>query len=201
MNLLKFATSSMDDKELNSCIKRYKKNGDNFYFEKIYRHFFSKIYRYISLRILNKDIAEDLTSEVFIRVYKNLNKVNLNAITIKVWVYKIARNLIIDYFRSSQNRINMKSFDEYLEKDKEMEPPDSALVDQGEIFSNDILFKNEKLIDALNSLPETQREIIFLRYAEEMDFKSISLILNKREIALRALKFRALENLKSKLID
>ena len=191
----------MDDKELNSCIKKYKKNGDNFYFEKIYRHFFSKIYRYISLRIFNKDIAEDLTSEVFIRVYRNLNKVNLNAITIKVWIYKIARNLIIDYFRSSQNRINLKSFDEYLEKDKEIESLDSALVDQGEIILNDMLFKNEKLIDALNSLPETQREIIFLRYAEEMDFKSISLILNKREIALRALKFRALENLKSKLID
>ncbi|MFA5014409.1 MAG: sigma-70 family RNA polymerase sigma factor [Actinomycetota bacterium] len=191
----------MDDKELNSCIKKYKKNGDNFYFEKIYRHFFSKIYRYISLRIFNKDIAEDLTSEVFIRVYRNLNKVNLNAITIKVWIYKIARNLIIDYFRSSQNRINLKSFDEYLEKDKEIESLDSALVDQGEIILNDMLFKNEKLIDALNSLPETQREIIFLRYAEGMDFKSISLILNKREIALRALKFRALENLKSKLID
>jgi len=191
----------MDDKELNSCIKKYKKNGDNFYFEKIYRHFFSKIYRYISLRILNKDIAEDLTSEVFIRVYRNLNKVNLNAITIKVWIYKIARNLIIDYFRSSQNKINLKSFDEYLEKDKEIESLNSALVDQGEIILNDMLFKNEKLIDALNSLPEAQREIIFLRYAEGMDFKSISLILNKREIALRALKFRALENLKSKLID
>lgn len=191
----------MDNKELNSCIKKYKKNGDNFYFEKIYRHFFSKIYRYISLRILNKDIAEDLTSEVFIRVYRNLNKVNLNAITIKVWIYKIARNLIIDYFRSSQNRINMKSFDEYLEKDKEIESLDSALVDQGENFLNGMLFKNEKLINALNSLPEMQREIIFLRYAEEMDFKSISLILNKREIALRALKFRALENLKSKMVD
>ncbi|MDD5622560.1 MAG: sigma-70 family RNA polymerase sigma factor [Actinomycetota bacterium] len=191
----------MDDKELNSCIKKYKKNGDNFYFEKIYRHFFSKIYRYISLRILNKDKAEDLTSEVFIRVYRNLNKVNLNAITIKIWIYKIARNLIIDYFRSSQNKIKLKSLDEYLEKDKEIESPDSALVDKGEITLNDMCFKNEKLIDALNSLPETQREIIFLRYAEGMDFKSISLILNKREIALRALKFRALENLKSKLIN
>jgi RNA polymerase sigma-70 factor (ECF subfamily) len=150
---------------------------------------------------LNKDKAEDLTSEVFIRVYRNLNKVNLNAITIKIWIYKIARNLIIDYFRSSQNKIKLKSLDEYLEKDKEIESPDSALVDKGEITLNDMCFKNEKLIDALNSLPETQREIIFLRYAEGMDFKSISLILNKREIALRALKFRALENLKSKLIN
>jgi RNA polymerase sigma-70 factor (ECF subfamily) len=191
----------MDDKELSSCIKKYKKNGDNFYFEKIYRHFFSKIYRYVFLRILNKEIAEDLTSEVFIRVYRNLNKVNLNAITIKIWIYKIARNLIIDYFKSSQNKINLKSLDEYLEKDKKLESLDSSLIDQKDITIDDMIFKNEKLISALNSLPETQREIIFLRYAEGMDFKSISLILNKREIALRALKFRALENLKSKLID
>jgi len=191
----------MNDKELNSCIKKYKKNGENFYFEKIYRHFFSKIHRYISLRILNKDIAEDLTSEVFIRVYRNLNKVNLNAITIKIWIYKIARNLIIDYFRSSQNKINMKSLDEYLERGKELESLDSALVDRRKTVLEDRQFKNEKLIDALNSLPETQREIIFLRYVEDMDFKSISLLLNKREIALRALKFRALENLKSKLIN
>jgi len=191
----------MNDKELNSCIKKYKKNGENFYFEKIYRHFFSKIHRYISLRILNKDIAEDLTSEVFIRVYRNLNKVNLNAITIKIWIYKIARNLIIDYFRSSQNKINMKSLDEYLERGKELESLDSALVDRRKTVLEDRQFKNEKLIDALNSLPETQREIIFLRYVEDMDFKSISFLLNKREIALRALKFRALENLKSKLIN
>ena len=75
------------------------------------------------------------------------------------------------------------------------------LVDQRENFSNGNQFKNEKLISALNGLPETQREIIFLRYVEGMDFKSISLILNKSEIALRALKFRALENIKGKLIN
>ena len=191
----------MNEKELNSCIKKYKNNGDTFYFEKIYRHFFSKIYRYIFLKILDKETAEDLTSEVFIRVYRNLNKVNLNAITIKIWIYKIAKNLLTDHFRSRQNKQNVKSLDEYLGGDKELESIDSMLVDQGEIFSNGNQFKNEKLISALNSLPEMQREIIFLRYVEGMDFKSISLILNKSEIALRALKFRALENIKGKLIN
>ncbi|MCG2789709.1 MAG: sigma-70 family RNA polymerase sigma factor [Actinomycetia bacterium] len=191
----------MDEKELNICIKKYKNNGDTFYFEKIYCHFLSKIYRYIFLKILDKETAEDLTSEVFIRVYKNLNKVNLNAITIKIWIYKIAKNLLTDHFRSSQNKQNVKSLDEYLEGDKELESIGSMLIDQGEIFSNDNQFKNEKLISALNSLPEMQREIIFLRYVEGMDFKSISLILNKSEIALRALKFRALENIKGKLIN
>lgn len=191
----------MDEKELNICIKKYKNNGDTFCFEKIYRHFLSKIYRYIFLKILDKETAEDLTSEVFIRVYKNLNKVNLNAITIKIWIYKIAKNLLTDHFRSSQNKQNVKSLDEYLEGNKELESIGSMLVDQGEIFSNGNQLKNEKLISALNSLPEMQREIIFLRYVEGMDFKSISLILNKSEIALRALKFRALENIKGKLIN
>jgi len=191
----------MDEKELNSCIKKYKKNGDTIYFEKIYRHFFSKIYRYIFLKILDKGTAEDLTSEVFIRVYRNLNKVNLNSVTIKIWIYKIAKNLITDHFRSSQNRQNVKSLDEYPEGDIELESTDRKLIDQGEIFSNGNQFKNEKLISALNNLPEMQREIIFLRYVEEMDFKSISLILNKSEIALRALKFRAIESIKGKLIN
>jgi RNA polymerase sigma factor (sigma-70 family) len=191
----------MDEKELNICIKKYKNNGDTFYFEKIYRHFLSKIYRYIFLKILDKETAEDLTSEVFIRVYRNLNKVNLNAITIKIWIYKIAKNLIIDHFRGSQNKQNIRSLDEYLEEDKELGSMDSMSVDQGEIFSNGNQLKNEKLIGALNSLPEMQREIIFLRYVEGMDFKSIGLILNKSEIALRALKFRALESLKGKLIN
>jgi len=191
----------MDEKELNICIKKYKNNGDTFYFEKIYRHFLSKIYRYIFLKILDKETAEDLTSEVFIRVYKNLKKVNLNAITIKIWIYKIAKNLLTDHFRSSRNMQNVKSLDGYLEGDKELETIGSMLVDQRENFSNGNQFKNEKLISALNGLPETQREIIFLRYVEGMDFKSISLILNKSEIALRALKFRALENIKGKLIN
>jgi RNA polymerase sigma-70 factor, ECF subfamily len=191
----------MDEKELNICIRKYKKNGDTFYFEKIYRHFLSKIYRFIFLKILDKETAEDLTSEVFIRVYKNLNRVNLNAITIKVWIYKIAKNLLTDHFRSSQDKYNVKSLDEYFEGDEELETIGSMIADQRENFSNDNQFKNEKLINALNSLPEMQREIIFLRYVEGMDFRSIGLILNKREIALRALKFRALENIKKKLIN
>lgn len=191
----------MDDKELNSCIKEYRKSGDNFYFEKIYRHFLSKIYRYIFLKILDKETVEDLTSEVFIRVYKNLNRVNLNAVTIKVWIYKIAKNLIIDHFRTSQNRMNIKSLDEYFEGDINRESLDKALVDTGEIAPEDGQFKNEKLIGALNSLPEMQREIIFLRYVEGMDFRSISLILNKSEISLRTLKFRAIKNIKNRLID
>ena len=181
--------------------KYYGRKPIDVYFEKIYRHFLSKIYRYIFLKILDKETAEDLTSEVFIRVYKNLNKVNLNAITIKIWIYKIAKNLLTDHFRSSRNMQNVKSLDGYLEGDKELETIGNMLVDQRENFSNGNQFKNEKLISALNGLPETQREIIFLRYVEGMDFKSISLILNKSEIALRALKFRALENIKGKLIN
>ena len=106
----------MDDLELNRSIKQFKKSGDAVYFEKIYHHFLPKIYRFIFFQVLNKQTAEDLTSEVFIKIYKNIRKSSLNAVTFKAWVFKIAHNTAIDYFRKENKSKSDVSFEQYVKK-------------------------------------------------------------------------------------
>ena len=194
----------MDDLELNKSIKNFQKNGDRLSFEKIYRHFMPKIYRYVFLKLRDKFMAEDITSEIFIRVYKNLKAASLNALTFKIWLYKISKNVVIDFYRSKGRQPEEILVDGFEDNDN---LKDINLQGMGKNkfivenqFDDKVLnFENPDLIEALSELPELQREAIVLRYVEDLNYGAIGKILNKNETAVRVLKFRALVNLKDKL--
>ncbi|MCL4385914.1 MAG: RNA polymerase sigma factor [Actinobacteria bacterium] len=189
----------MDDNELNLYIKLFKKSGDKIYFEKIYHHFLSSIYRFVFFQISNKQTAEDLTSEVFIKVYNNLRNSNLNSATFKSWLYKIAQNTITDYFRKeNKNKYNI-SFEQYTEAVNEDDLRDKNLIKEEKFLENEFQFENEKLINLLNKLPDEQKKILLLKYIEELDYKTISSILNKNQSALRTMNFRTLKYIKEEL--
>ena len=86
---------------IDSYLKRYRNSGDKKWFEKIYYHYMPKIYRFYYFKLSNKQLAEDLTSELFLKAYKGLRKTSLNSKAFNVWIYKIANNLLIDYFRKT----------------------------------------------------------------------------------------------------
>ena len=106
----------MDNKELDLCIGSFKKTGDNLYYEKIYRLFFQKIYRFVLLNISDSHAAEDITVDVFYKVYRYITKVHLNSASFRPWLYKIARNLIIDYYRKEAKHKQSQSLEKYLEE-------------------------------------------------------------------------------------
>lgn len=189
----------MDDIELSLCIKQFKKSGDRIYFEKIYHHFLPKIYRFIFFQVLNKQIAEDLTSEVFMKIYNSFGKSNLNAFTFKAWTFKIAQNTIIDYFRKENKSKYDISFEQYIEEHNENEIEDKNLIKEEKYLGKELLFVNEKLVNLLDRLPDIQKKIILLRYADELDYKTIGSILNKNESAVRTMSFRALKYIKEEI--
>jgi RNA polymerase sigma-70 factor, ECF subfamily len=189
----------MNDIELNICIKQFKKSGDNVYFEKIYHHFLSKIYRFIYFQVLDNQIAEDLTSEVFIKIYGSIRKSNLNASIFKAWAFKIAHNATIDYFRREKKNKNDVSFEQYVEEYNEHEIKDKNLIKEEKYLANELLLANDKLMDLINRLPAEQKKIVLLRYADELDYKTIGTILNKNESAVRTMSFRALKYIKEEI--
>jgi len=85
-------------------LKNYKKSKDTKWFEKIYDLMLPKIYRFYYLKTFSRELSEDLTSEVFIRVYSNLGKTDLNERSFMAWIYKIANNLLIDHFRINEKQ-------------------------------------------------------------------------------------------------
>lgn len=189
----------MDDLELNKSIKNFKRNGDRLSFEKIYRHFMPKIYRFVFLKIRDKYMTEDITSEIFIKVFKNLKATNLNAETLQIWIYKISKNVLIDFYRYKSRQPEEVLIDDFEHNDNLQNVIKNKFIVENQFDDKELNFENPDLIEALSKLSEIQQEIITLRYVEDLNYSAIGKILNKNETAVRVLKLRALINLKHRL--
>src|SRR3989344_8516291 len=156
-------------------------------FETIYFRYSDKIFRFLYFRTKDTCLAEDITGEVFVRAWKNWNKIENNYV--QAWLYKIASNLLIDHFRKEKNK---KSFSLEVAIKIGKEPSyDEDMV--GKIQKDGEIAKIHK---ALDSLPENLREVAILRFIEDMPAKEVSDILKITEINVRVLQHRALVKLK-----
>ena len=77
----------------------------NEFFEQIYDDYKDKIYEFIFYKVSNKELAEDLTSDVFISVYKNLHRYDAEKSFITTWLYAIAYNRLKNYYKSRKNNV------------------------------------------------------------------------------------------------
>lgn len=124
-------------------------------FSKLYEFYLPKIFRYVLNRVGNKDVAEDITSQTFLKALKKLNTFDETK-PFGGWLYTIAHNNIIDFYR--QNRkytISIESIEAFLESDKNTE--DRAKKAE----------MTKKILDVLRSLPAAYQEVLSLRFFEE----------------------------------
>lgn len=137
-----------------------------------------QIFRFVYFKTNKKDTAEDLTSETFLSVLKYLkeNKVE----NLKAFLFQTARNKIIDYYRQK---------DRIIYSDEVVEINTEAIDPRDEINKYDA----ELIIKRLNSLDNTDKDILIMRYIEDLDIKEIALVLNKNVIAVRVQISRALK--------
>lgn len=200
----------MNSQELNECIKKFKKTKDNSYFEKIYKLFLPKIYRFFNFQLFDRQLSEDLSSEVFLKVYIYFTRVRLNAETIGAWIYKIAKNRLIDFYReNSKHSGNISldfapgteskdgSADDILYKFALQNLPDTEVEGANPDAAN--IFSNKRLLQSFKDLGPLQKQVLLLKYTEDMDYRTIGRILNRTETAVRAIKFRAIAKLRNEL--
>jgi RNA polymerase sigma-70 factor (ECF subfamily) len=153
---------------------------------KLSTYYYPKIYRYMLFKVNNREDAEDLTSEVFVRMVKSLSK---QRGSFNAWLYRIANNLVIDFYRKRSRRKEVSYTEQF---------DDNAAV-QSDETENILARKN--LEKAISTLPESQRQTVLLKFMEGYNNSEIADILGKTLGAVKALQFRALKNLRRALED
>lgn len=156
-------------------------------FEIIYIKYSDKIYRYVYLNINDPYLAEDITSEVFLRIWKNWKRIKQDFM--QALLYKTAKNIIIDNYRKHGNAKKV-SLENIVEQG--LEPSyDEDLIEK---INNDDNIK--KINEAIMTLPDNLKDVLVLRFINDLSAKEAAEILDTTEVNIRVLQFRALKKLK-----
>ncbi len=162
--------------------------GDSEAFGKLYMKYLDPLYRYIYFRVdQQQPVAEDLVETVFFKAWKNKESFFQEGKNFRAWLYAIAHNTVIDYYRQKKALSLHEKEDHIIDDKKTLEE---------EIEQKDSI---ASIHSALTVLTDEQRQVVLLKFVEEMSNKEIGKIMNKREDAVRALQCRALKKLREVL--
>ncbi len=173
--------------------------GDPAAFETLMKRYYKRILNFIFRFLGDEQTADDLTQEVFIRVYRSGSSYQPRA-KVQTWLFEIAKNLSLNESRRRKRKII--SLEEPFEVDdnevkRQIADHNIPSPDQ------DILFQeNQAAIEvAINSLPENQRAVVLLRRYEDFSYEEIAKTMNCSVSAVKSLLSRARERLKVLLAD
>jgi len=152
----------------------------------LYDRYIKKIYDFVYFKTQHKETAEDLVSIVFKKALENINKFG-NQGSFSSWIYRIARNTVIDYYRTRKQNINIEDAWD--------------LTDNSNIEID--LDNKEKLTEVkkyLSQLKSEQRDIVVMRVWQEMSYKEIAEIIGKSEASCKMIFLRVMKQLRKEFI-
>ena len=152
--------------------------------EALYTEYHDKVSHYVFCRLQNKSDAEDIVSEIFLKVYEHFDTFDASLASVSTWIYTITRNTVTDYFRS--NRI-------YAELPEEASDEDDV---------DCVVLRKESLAalgKALGKLDERRRALVILKYYKKMSLKDIAARMGISYAYVKILHKSALNKLKNDL--
>lgn len=163
------------------------RQGDENAVTHLYETHVDAIFEYISYRVATRTIAEDLTSEVFLRMVRGLAGYEDRGLPFRAWLYRIAGHLVIDHYRQHQRTETTLLAETHASDDDD-------LLDRVVQYEDQL-----RLRHAIRGLPETYQNVLILRFVENLSHIEITEIMHKSVDALRALQYRALKALAERL--
>ncbi|HEY8813108.1 MAG TPA: sigma-70 family RNA polymerase sigma factor [Candidatus Dormibacteraeota bacterium] len=157
-------------------------------FEDLYREFLPRIYGYALAQLRNAAEAEDVTAQVFVNAFRAYDRFEPTAATPAAWLFRIARNVILDLHRRAGVRDRVE---------QEVGRSLGAGPDPSEVAEDRILFA--ELLVAVRRLPDRQREVVALRHRSDLTFLEIGDLMDCSEDAAKMLYHRALKALRGEL--
>ncbi len=154
-------------------------------FREIYNHWLVPVYHYFYFRVGNSKDAEDLTSQVFLKVYEELPKYRENG-QFSAWLFTIARHKVVDFYRTGWREVPLEAI--------------VTLESQHDLLSQAVSSDEiRRLQHLILSLPEDDQELIRLRFVAELGYGEIGIVLNRKEDAVRKSISRLLVRLQNQL--
>jgi RNA polymerase sigma-70 factor (ECF subfamily) len=150
----------------------------------LYELYQDDLFRYLFYRVSDEVSAEDLTSEVFLRVIKALPGYQRNKVPFRAWIFRIAHNLTVDHYRKESVR-NHIEIDEHLITDQV--GPEQVVEQNLDI---------QRLVEALRALTPDQREVIILRFVLGLSIREAAQSVEKSDTAVKAAQRRGLQALR-----
>ncbi|MEK7149878.1 MAG: RNA polymerase sigma factor [Patescibacteria group bacterium] len=161
--------------------------GEASAFGLLYDYYQPKIYRFIFFKTGRREEAEDLTHQVFLNAWQNVKNYKFQGFPFSSWLYQIARNQIIDHYRTRKETLNIENVDE-------PETVDISIEDK-----MDFGLEIKRVKKAILALNEEQQDVIIMRFIDDLSPKEISLTLDKPESTIRVLQHRAIKTLQKLL--
>jgi RNA polymerase sigma-70 factor (ECF subfamily) len=163
--------------------------GESEAFGLIYDRYVDTVFRFVYFRVGNRQLAEDLTSDTFLRALKRIGSFTWQGRDLGAWLVTIARNLVADHFKSGRYRLEVTTGD-VLDADREDRgpegSPESAVVEH---------ITNMALLGAVKQLNPEQQECIVLRFLQGFSVAETAQTMGKNEGAIKALQYRAVRAL------
>ena len=167
------------------------KSGDAAAVAELYDQNHEGVFRFLWSRTRDRQLAEDLTSEVFVRMVSALQDYDQRGFAIRVWLFRIARNLLTDHFRKQAGQPEAGSD---AEESTFMEP--DLVEDQV-----DMKISKENLLSAIEKISQTHQEVVVLRFINGLSIKDTAKILDKSVSSVKALQHRGLLALRAVLSE
>jgi RNA polymerase sigma-70 factor, ECF subfamily len=164
---------------------RLAQEGDSAAFGKLYGQYVDVVFRYVLLRVGDRDLAEDMTSETFLRALRRITSISYQGRDVAAWLVTIARNLVLDHVKSSRFRLEVTTA-RFDDKQRVVAGPEQQVMSE--------LIKNE-LLRCIARLGDDQRECVALRFLQGLSVSETAKIMQRNEGAVKALQHRAVRRL------
>jgi RNA polymerase sigma-70 factor (ECF subfamily) len=164
---------------------RAAQRGDGEAFGKLYDQYVDSVFRFVYYRVNDRALAEDFTSETFLRALRRISTINYQGRDIGAWFMTIARNIVFDHVKSARFRLELTTGD-VIEGDESAASPETTVLAH---------LTNARLLQAVNDLGDEQKECIVLRFLSGLSVAETASAMGKNDGAIKALQHRAVKRL------
>lgn len=156
----------------------------------LYDYYQPKIYRFVLIKVGRREEAEDLTHQVFLNAWQKISNYKDLGFPFSSWLYRIARNQVIDHYRTKKQEVGLEEVDVEISTDFGLN--EKSIDDKRQL---------ETVMESLKNLREDYQEVLIMRFIEDLSVKETAAAVEKSEGAVKLMQHRAVKELKKVLCD